>query len=39
VRDLDDVTVLARQHGFEPGEAVAMPANNLTVVFARADGS
>jgi hypothetical protein len=39
VRDLDDVTVLARQHGFEPGQAVAMPANNLTVVFARADGS
>ena len=35
VRDLDDVTALARQHGFEPGPVVSMPANNLTVTFIR----
>ncbi len=35
VRDLDDVDGLARGHGFELGDDVAMPANNLTVVWRR----
>ena len=35
VRDLDEVTALATRHGFELAETVAMPANNLTVVFRR----
>jgi cyclopropane fatty-acyl-phospholipid synthase-like methyltransferase len=35
VRDLRDVEALARRHGFELVETVAMPANNLSVVFAR----
>lgn len=35
VRDLDDVRSLAAQHGFEFVERVAMPANNLSVVFRR----
>lgn len=35
VRDLDDVTALAQRHGFELERVVAMPANNLTVVFRR----
>jgi hypothetical protein len=35
VRDLDDVTELARAHGFERAEVVAMPANNHSVVFRR----
>jgi SAM-dependent methyltransferase len=34
VRDLDDVVALARER-FELAEAVAMPANNLTVVLIR----
>ena len=40
VRDLDEVTALAQFHGFELEQVVAMPANNLTVVFRRglADG-
>jgi SAM-dependent methyltransferase len=33
VRDLDDVTALAADHGFRRTEVVAMPANNLSVVF------
>ena len=33
VRDLDDVTAAAARHGLELAETVAMPANNLTVVF------
>ena len=33
VRDLDDVTALAQHHGLELERVVAMPANNLTVVF------
>lgn len=37
VRDLEEVTALAGEHGFAPVEVVAMPANNLTVVFARED--
>jgi SAM-dependent methyltransferase len=36
VRDLDDVTTLAERCDFERAEIVAMPANNLTVVFRRA---
>jgi SAM-dependent methyltransferase len=35
VRDLDDVAALASRHGFELAETVAMPANNLTVIFRR----
>jgi SAM-dependent methyltransferase len=35
VRDLDDVTTLAEHHGFGPPEIIAMPTNNLTVVFQR----
>jgi SAM-dependent methyltransferase len=35
IRDLDDITALARRHGFEPPEHIAMPANNLSVVFRR----
>ncbi|MDR7037322.1 SAM-dependent methyltransferase [Methylobacterium sp. BE186] len=36
LRDRDAVTNLARQHGFALAERVAMPANNLTLVFRRA---
>ncbi len=35
VRDLEAVTRLAQQQGFELREVVEMPANNLSVVFAR----
>jgi hypothetical protein len=35
VRDLDDVRALAARHGFDFAERVAMPANNLSVVFRR----
>jgi cyclopropane fatty-acyl-phospholipid synthase-like methyltransferase len=35
VRDLADVEACAGEHGFELAEVVAMPANNLTVVFER----
>ena len=35
VRDLDDVRALAEQHGFDFDERVAMPANNLSVIFRR----
>ena len=33
IRRLDDVTALAAQHGLELTERIAMPANNLTLVF------
>jgi len=36
VRDLADVTALARAAGFEEPEIVPMPANNLSLVFRRA---
>lgn len=36
VRDLDDVLGVAGRHGFALVEAVAMPANNLTVILRRA---
>jgi SAM-dependent methyltransferase len=35
VRDLDDVAALASTVGFAPAEIVAMPANNLSLVFRR----
>jgi SAM-dependent methyltransferase len=35
IRDLDDVTALAAQHGFALAETVPMPANNLSVIFRR----
>ena len=35
VRDLDEVAALATQHGLALEERVAMPANNLSVVFRR----
>lgn len=35
VRDLDDVRRLATSHGLDFVERVAMPTNNLSVVFAR----
>lgn len=37
LRELKDVTVLAESHGFKTEEVVEMPANNLTIVFRRAD--
>jgi hypothetical protein len=35
VRDLTDVEGLARLHGFTLALTIAMPANNLTVVWRR----
>jgi SAM-dependent methyltransferase len=35
LRDLDDVTRLAAEHGLTRRQVVPMPANNLTVVFAK----
>jgi SAM-dependent methyltransferase len=35
LRELDDVTRLANEHGFARQRVVRMPANNLTVVFER----
>ena len=35
VRDLGEVVALAKQHGFDFVERIAMPANNLSVVFRR----
>ena len=35
IRDLDEVAALASQHGFMALERIAMPANNLSVVFRR----
>ena len=35
VRDLDDVARLALQSGLDLAEVVAMPANNLSVIFRR----
>jgi len=37
VRDLDAVAELAARHGLQLEETVAMPANNLSVIFRRAD--
>ena len=33
IRHLDDVSVLANQHGLVLAERIAMPANNLVVIF------
>lgn len=35
VRDLDEITAFAGRHGFSAPERIAMPANNLSVVFRR----
>jgi SAM-dependent methyltransferase len=35
IRDLEDVTALAIQHGFALAETVPMPANNFSVIFRR----
>ena len=35
VRDLAEVSSLAKHHGFAPAETVPMPANNLSVIFRR----
>jgi SAM-dependent methyltransferase len=35
VRDLTDVSDLAKRHGLALAETVAMPANNLSVIFRR----
>lgn len=35
LRDLEEVTRLAATHGFQRQQRVSMPANNLTLVFAR----
>ncbi len=36
VRDLTDVSSLAKRHGFALAETVPMPANNFSVIFRRA---
>jgi Protein of unknown function (DUF938) len=35
VRDLDEITAIAGQHGLTTRERIAMPANNLAVLFRR----
>jgi SAM-dependent methyltransferase len=35
IRDLDEITALASHHGLKPPERIAMPSNNLSVVFRR----
>jgi hypothetical protein len=35
VRDLGEVTALAKQYGFDFVERIAMPANNLSVILRR----
>jgi SAM-dependent methyltransferase len=35
IRDLAEVTALARRHGLDLAETVAMPANNFSVIFRR----
>ncbi len=35
IRDLDEITALASQHGIVGPDRIAMPANNLSVVFRR----
>ena len=35
IRDLDEITAIARQHEFNAPERIAMPANNLSVMFRR----
>jgi hypothetical protein len=38
LRDIDDVRALASKHGFDFAERVAMPANNLSLIFRRRAG-
>jgi hypothetical protein len=38
VRDIGDVSDLASQHGFDLVERIAMPANNLSLIFRRRAG-
>ena len=33
IRDLENVEQLAREHGFDLAETIAMPANNFSVLF------
>lgn len=35
IRDLDEITALAGRHGIDGPERIAMPANNLSLVFRR----
>ena len=35
IRDLDEVTLVARQHGLRHDKTIEMPANNVSVVFNR----
>jgi hypothetical protein len=35
VRDIAEVTDLAQRHGFSLAKTIAMPANNLSVIFER----
>lgn len=35
IRDLDEIAALASRHGFMAPERIAMPANNLSVIFRR----
>jgi SAM-dependent methyltransferase len=35
IRDLEEISKLASRHGFDTPERIAMPANNLSVVFRR----
>jgi SAM-dependent methyltransferase len=35
VRDLAELTTLAGRHGIEPADRIAMPSNNLSVIFRR----
>jgi hypothetical protein len=35
VRDLEEVTTVAKTHALQQIETVAMPANNLSVIFQR----
>jgi SAM-dependent methyltransferase len=35
IRDLDDIAAFAARHGFAGPERIAMPANNLSVIFRR----
>lgn len=37
VRDMETVEALARKAGFTPGEIVAMPANNFSVIFIKSE--
>jgi len=37
IRDLDDVTAFAARHGLTLAETAPMPANNLSVIFRRAE--